>query len=109
VYSLSKNTWLIKPKKVKPNINDAAVQAKKDSIQHDIEASLISKDLPKMRLAKQKLTKMRKAGLERAGEYSVENIVFKQLRNLGMIDQLSTEIRELEDEQLSLEQAPELV
>jgi len=35
--------------------------------------------------------------------------VFKQLRNLGMIDQLSTEIRELEDEQLSLEQAPELV
>jgi hypothetical protein len=52
---------------------------------------------------------MRKAGLERAGEYSVENIVFKQLRNLGMIDQLSTEIRELEDEQLSLEQAPELV
>jgi exonuclease VII small subunit len=31
------------------------------------------------------------------------------LRNLGMIDQLSKEIRSLEDEQLSLEQvAPEL-
>ena len=109
VYSLSGNKWLVEPKKVKPNINDAAVSAKKDSIQHDIEAALISKDLPKMRIAKQKLTKMRKAGLERAGEFSVENIVFKQLRNLGMIDQLSDEIRDLEDAQLSLEQAPELV
>ena len=109
VYSLARKGWLVKPKKTKPNINDAAVVAKKSSAIHDIETALISKDLPKMQLAKQKLTKMRKAGLEKAGEWSTENLVFKQLRNLGMIDQLSKEIRNLEDEQLSLEQvAPEL-
>jgi hypothetical protein len=47
---------------------------------------------------------MRRAGLERAGEWSVENLVFKILRNLGLIDQITEKIRELEDDELSLEQ-----
>jgi len=51
---------------------------------------------------------MRKAGLERAGEWSVENLCFKTLRNLGLIDDLTERVRELEDEQLSLEQAQPL-
>jgi hypothetical protein len=51
---------------------------------------------------------MRKAGLERAGEWSVENLVFKILRNLGLIDQITEKIQELEDQQLSLEQAKPL-
>jgi hypothetical protein len=51
---------------------------------------------------------MRQAGLDRAGEWSVENLVFKILRNLGIIDQLTEKIRELEDQELSLEQAQSL-
>jgi hypothetical protein len=47
---------------------------------------------------------MRRAGLDRAGEWSVENVVFKILRNLGLIDQITEKIRELEDAELSLEQ-----
>jgi hypothetical protein len=57
-----------------------------------------------MQTVKDRITKMRKAGLARAGEWSVENLVFKILRNLGLIDQLTDKIRELEDQQLSLEQ-----
>jgi hypothetical protein len=38
----------------------------------------------------------------------VENLVFKILRNLGIIDQLTEKIRELEDQELSLEQAQSL-
>jgi hypothetical protein len=71
---------------------------------HDVEIALLSKDLNKLRAVKEKITKMRKAGLERAGEWSVENLVFKILRNLGLIDQLTEKIRELEDQELSLEQ-----
>jgi hypothetical protein len=52
---------------------------------------------------------MRRAGLERAGEWSVENLVFKILRNLGLIDQIAEKIRELEDQELSLEQAQQSV
>ena len=51
---------------------------------------------------------MRQAGLERAGEWSVENLVFKILRNLGLIDEITDKIRELEDQELSLEQAQSL-
>lgn len=105
VYSIVADQWLEKPKKVKPNLNDAAIQKKKDSLMHDIETALQSKDISTLRDAKEKISKMRKAGLEKAGEWSTENIVFKALRNLGMIDKLTQEIKDLEDEELSLENA----
>ncbi len=108
VYSIIKQAWVIEPKKVKPEIDDAAVAAKKDSLVHDIETALLSKDLNKLRSVKERVTKMRKAGLERAGEWSTENLVFKLLRNLGLIDQINDLIRELEDKELSLEQAQSL-
>lgn len=105
IYSISDRKWLEKPKKIKPRIDDAAVEAKKDSVIHDIETALLSNDLKRLRSVKEKITKMRKAGLERAGEWSVENLVFKLLRNLGLIDTVGEKIRELEDQELSLEQS----
>ena len=104
VFSLMKDQWLVEPKKIKPKLDDASIEAKKDSMLHDIETALLSKDLNKLRSVKEKITKMRKAGLARAGEWSVENLVFKILRNLGLIDQITEKIRELEDSELSLEQ-----
>ncbi len=109
VYSIVKQQWLVEPKKVKPQVDDAAVEAKKDSVMRDIETAMLSKDLMKPRAVKEKITKMRKAGLERAGEWSVENLVFKILRNLGLIDQITEKIRELEDSELSLEQQSNLL
>ena len=108
VYSIANNRWLVEPKKIKPEVDDSAVEAKKDSLIHDIETALLSKDLNKLRLVKEKITNMRKAGLERAGEWSVENLVFKILRNLGLIDEITDKIRKLEDQELSLEQAQHL-
>jgi hypothetical protein len=108
VYSLASGQWLVEPKKIKPEVDDSAVERKKDSAIHDVEAALLSKDLEKLRAVKEKITKMRKAGLERAGEWSVENLVFKILRNLGLIDEIADKIRELEDQELSLEQAQSL-
>ena len=104
VYSISKGQWLVEPKKVKPTLDDAAIEAKKDAVLSQIEQALLSKDLDKLLTVKDKITQMRKAGLARAGEWSVENLVFKILRNLGLIDQITEKIRELEDAELSLEQ-----
>jgi hypothetical protein len=109
VYSLTRNKWIIEPKKVEPDVDDAAVEAKKDSILRDVEAALISKEIDKLRTVKDRITTMRKAGLERGGEWSVENLVFKILRNLGLIDQITEKIRELEDQELSLEQQDNLL
>jgi len=105
VYSIVADQWLEKPKKVKPSLDDAAIKSKKDSLVHDIETALASNDPTSLRKMKEKITKMRKSGLERAGEWSTENVVFKVLRNLGMIDKLTEKIRELEDQELSLETA----
>jgi hypothetical protein len=109
VYSIVKKKWLVEPKKIKPQVDDASVEAKKDGVMRDIESAMLSKDLAKLRLVKEKITKMRKAGLERAGEWSVENLVFKILRNLGLIDQITEKIRELEDQELSLEHQDNLL
>jgi hypothetical protein len=108
VYSIVNNKWLTEPKKAKPQVDDAAVEAKKLSMLHDVETALLSKDLNRLRTVKERIVKMRKAGLERAGEWSTENLVFKILRNLGLIDQVADLIRELEDQELSLEQAKPL-
>ena len=73
VFSIAKDRWLVEPKKIKPEVDDSAVERKKDSIIHDIETALLSRDLERMRRVKERVTEMRKAGLERAGEWSVEN------------------------------------
>ena len=109
VFSLTTNKWIEEPKKVKPQVDDSAIEAKKDAVLRQIEHALLSKNLDKLRAVKDKVAQMRKSGLERAGEWSVENIVFKILRNLGLIDQLANQIRELEDQELSLEQATPIV
>jgi hypothetical protein len=108
VYSIVQSQWLVEPKKIKPEVDDSAVEAKKDGVMRDIERALLSKDLEQLRVVKDKITKMRQAGLERAGEWSVENLVFKILRNLGLIDEITDLIRELEDQELSLEQTQPL-
>ena len=109
VFSIAKDRWLVEPKKIKPEVDDSAVERKKDSMIHDIETALLSKDLERMRRVKERITEMRKAGLARTGEWSVENLVFKILRNLGLIDQITEKIRELEDAELSLEQQTNLL
>ena len=109
VFSIAKDRWLVEPKKIKPEVDDSAVERKKDSIIHDIETALLSRDLERMRRVKERVTEMRRAGLARTGEWSVENLVFKILRNLGLIDQITEKIRELEDAELSLEQQTNLL
>ena len=103
VYSILEDEWVVEPKKQKPAIDDAAVHAKKDNVVERIEEALMADDLEKLKSIKEKVVQMRKAGLERAGEWSTENLVFKILRNTGMIEELTNKIHELEDKQLSLE------
>ena len=47
---------------------------------------------------------MRKAGLEKSGEFGTENIVYKMLRNQKWIERLQDHISNLQDQELSIEQ-----
>lgn len=103
VYSLQNDSWVVEPKKVKPQVDDNAIEAKQQDLIALIAMALENSELDQLNRVKDKITKMRRAGLERAGEWSTENLVFKSLRNQGLIDRLATRIRELEDQALSLE------
>lgn len=104
VYSIDRDSWQVKPEKQEPDVDDQAITAKLSSILHDIQLALSKNDLDDLRTVKDRLTTMRKAGLARTGEWSTENQVFKQLRNLGVIEEIVEKIRALEDQELSLEQ-----
>lgn len=104
LYSLKDNKWIDEPKKLRPVDNDIAVNAKfkefKEAAENIGDKGVASEFI-------QKIKKMRKAGLEKAGEFSVENLVFKKLRNEGIIGKLMDIKKEGIDKELSLEEAYE--
>ena len=103
VYSLMTQKWLKKPKKVEPHINQLAVREKVEDLTHQIEEALAGgmQEAP-MELLK-KLANMRKSALQTAGEFSVENLAFKVLRNNGMIGKLRDALEEYTTRNLTLE------
>lgn len=107
IYSVMDDRWLSKPRAQQVQINDDDVKIKVDSYKAKIKQALKSKDLKVANRVKEELNKLRKAGLEREGEFSVENIAFKVLRVKGYINQLRQHIYDLEDERLSLENTNE--
>jgi hypothetical protein len=50
-----------------------------------------------------KISTMRKSGLAAGGEFGVENLAFKILRNIGYIEKIHTAYIEQQDKELSLE------
>ena len=46
---------------------------------------------------------MRKNGLATDGEFSVGNLLFKEIRNLGLLDNLKHKLKEVQSQQLTLE------
>lgn len=99
LYSLTANSWIDEPKKLKPLDNDVAVKAKYKEF---LEAAKNVKDGEVANDLIQKIKRMRKAGLAKEGEFSVENLVFKKLRNEGVIGKLMDIRKEDVDKELSL-------
>lgn len=102
LYSLKSGKWIDEPRKLKPLDNDVAVNAKYK------ELSVAIKEVADKEEAQQlidKIKRMRKAGLASEGEFSVENLVFKKLRNEGLIGKLMDIRKEGIDKELSLEEA----
>ena len=51
---------------------------------------------------KDKVRNMRGAAIKRGGEFSIENLAFKELRNKGLLDKFTNYIISIEDKKLSL-------
>lgn len=92
VYSVLKRKWLNKPDPRQITVDDAVIEQKAAPFIYEI--NLIKETDPtathKIKDVLLKLQKLRKAGLGNQGEYSIENLAYKFIRNKGYIDHIKS-------------------
>lgn len=102
MYSILKDKWIAEPVKKRPDIDSNSVDRKAESVVNTIQRVLSDNNRRDIKRTLNRLRKMRRAGLAKAGEYSVENLVFKIVRNLGYISELQNALRTSHDSKLSI-------
>lgn len=102
VYSVVNDRWIKRPSHRPPRIDDRAVNAKANDLMQHITDAIASNDTRTIERLRTKIRNMRRSGLDTAGEFGVENLAFKIVRNLGYLDQLSTAYTQQQDKDLSL-------
>jgi predicted nucleotidyltransferase len=106
-YSVMNDEWIIKPdKKVvdEKSIDNETINKKVNQFHYDINNAVEDGNLTKLNKIKDKIKTLRKSGLHKAGEFGVENLTFKALRNDGSIEKLMNGINASYDKKLSLEE-----
>ncbi len=104
VYSLKTGKWVVKPENLeldfehddllKKKIDDAVYQ-----IDHALENTTDTKAAEKLL---EKFQKLRKHAIAKSGEFTQDNLVFKELRNRGYIDKIREFILKMTDKKLSI-------
>jgi hypothetical protein len=104
VYSLKTGKWVVKPENLeldfehddllKKKIDDAVYQ-----IDHALENTTDTKAAEKLL---EKFQKLRKHAIAKSGEFTQDNLVFKELRNRGYIDKIREFIVKMTDKKLSI-------
>jgi len=103
MYSLLSGTWIKEPEYSAPTVDNTAINAKVRDLIKQIDVAIAQADDPEdIKRITDKLRKMRRSGLDTAGEFGVENLTFKILRNLGYLDALNTAFHNEQDQDLSL-------
>jgi hypothetical protein len=103
VYSLLQDRWLKRPEYNPPNIDDRAINLKVADLAKQIDVAVDRADDPAdISRITDKLRRMRRSGLDTTGEFGVENLTYKILRNLGYLDKLETEFNKQQDQVISI-------
>ena len=107
VYSILDDKWILHPVLIDEesiNVDEELFHKKfkeyQDLILHNIQKNTNLEFLNKI---KKKISQDRKEGLIKDGEFGVDNLVFKKLRNEGLLDKLSQHLISIQDKKLSVE------
>lgn len=111
VYSVKKNKWVKKPVQEDiPEYDKEALaelvdkwETKCKELIDDIKADRLEDEKKVVQLITDIYEKLRKKGVAK-GEYAIENLAFKELRNKGYLDDLKEYRNELTSKRLSLEE-----
>lgn len=108
VYSIMNNEWNIEPKKEIVKLDKETIRKKYrefvkqvNDIDKDPDNQSVISRIDKL---KDKIKKMRMAGLEGGGEYSVENIVFKLLRRNDIMQKLGDIATDAYDDEYTIDE-----
>jgi hypothetical protein len=103
VFSVLHDQWIKTPNHKNPNVNDTAVVRKVQELKDQIERCIATADDPEdLKRLTDKLSKLRRSGLDDGGEFSVENLAFKTLRNMGIIAALHKAYTNKQDNLMTL-------
>jgi predicted nucleotidyltransferase len=110
IYSILFDKWLITPTKKELSIDKNILKRKIKNWTSQIDNLIQQSDdldydesIELIKNLRDKLKKYRKTGLEKGGEFSYENLVFKYLRRGKYIEKLFELTQKLKDKKLSLE------
>jgi hypothetical protein len=109
-YSVLNDEWIREPKKDEFEIDTKAIKEKAeqwmdiiDGVLENAEDEDLENAIKLVKKYREKLRKYRTCGLEKEGEFSYENLVFKFLRRNGYITKLENFKNKITDKKLSLE------
>ena len=92
IYSIKDDKWLIKPDKFRSSFDKRNVSKKvrylRKQINMEIDEAKMTRSTTDLDKLIKKINKMRQSGLEKGGEMSDENIIYKVLRSEGDIQKL---------------------
>jgi predicted nucleotidyltransferase len=107
VYSVMNDEWIHRPTKTHKNLDMSVLKTKikswTDKIDDAIEDAKSEGNVETLKKLKDKLKDYRQSGLDKDGEFSYENLVFKYLRRSGHIGKLFDEKTKIKDKELSIE------
>ena len=110
LYSVLNDEWIIKPERSNPQIDYKDIQKKAHSIQDQIDRVIefyengeYEETINRSDKLKAKIKRLRQAGLDDIGEYSVENLAFKTLRRNGYLGKLSDVKTNAYDKMMSID------
>lgn len=105
IYSLNLDDWIKEPVKEDVAVDDAAID---DLVQNQLipeaEAALRTPNVEELQFQIDNLYLLRKNGLATNGEFSVGNLAFKDMRNLGYLDRLKEALLKVKSAELSVTQ-----
>ena len=110
VYSILDDKWIVKPEREDAEIDYENIKKKVYSFTREIDrlerndVSDLEEKLKRINKLKQRIRKFRRSGLDKDGEYSVENLTFKVLRMNNYLKKLSDLKKNTYDEMMSLEE-----
>ena len=104
IYSVYDDNWIKFPKKITAQPDISNIEDKFEYLHNEIDQAVDSGDRETIERLKKKIKTMRQSGLDKDGEYGVDNLAFKLLRNEGDIEKLYKAGTEATDTELSLSQ-----